>query len=130
LPAVQRQVCRSQYPLWFTTYRGSIYATTSVSSWTIRNVLAFPQVALLFGGERQHPHTQRFCVRGSAVAVPGMPPLAVVGRIAWRYYLPPSFARVELRHMALWKRRMRYYAQSQPAYLQITPQAAASCQAP
>ena len=39
-------------PLWFVTLGGRIYATTSASSWTVRNVVALaPRVAMLFGGE-------------------------------------------------------------------------------
>ena len=38
-------------PLWFVTYRGSVYTTTSASSWTVRNVATSPRVALLLGGE-------------------------------------------------------------------------------
>jgi hypothetical protein len=117
-------------PLWFVAHRGRIYATSSATSWTVRNVVACPQIALLFGGERKDADAQRLLVRGYAAAVPGMPPPAVMARIAARYYLPPAFAAVELRHIPQWARRMRYYGQSQPAYLLVTPQTATACQAP
>ncbi|MCV7345528.1 pyridoxamine 5'-phosphate oxidase family protein [Mycolicibacterium rhodesiae] len=117
-------------PLWFVTHCGRIYATTSAASWTVRNVLARPQVALLFGGERSSHSTRRLIVRGHATAVQGMPPPAVAAQIAWRYYLQPSYAAVELRHISNWKRRFHYYGQSQPAHLVITPQSVTACEAP
>jgi Pyridoxamine 5'-phosphate oxidase len=116
-------------PLWFVAHQGRIYATTAASSWTVRNVAACPHVAFVLGGEGGHD-TDRVLVRGRARAVAGMPPAAVLARMAWRYYLHPRFAAVELRHMGLWGRRMRYYAQSQPAHVIITPQSATECSAP
>ena len=96
-------------PLWFVFHRGRIYATTAASSWTVRNVDACPQVALLLGGERGSS-VGRLLVRGRAQAVLGRPPAIVLARIALRYYLAPRFAAAELRHIGLWGRRMRYYA--------------------
>ena len=116
-------------PLWFVPHQGRIYTTTAASSWTVRNVAAFAQVAILLGGESKHD-TDRLLVRGRARAVPGMPPAAVLARIAWRYYLHPQFAAVELSHIRLWGRRMRYYAQSKPAHVIITPESATECSAP
>lgn len=116
-------------PLWFVSHHGRIYATTAASSWTIRNVAASSQVAVLLGGEGAHS-TGRLLVRGCARAVPGPAPVAVLARIAWRYYLQPQFAAVELSHLLLWGRRMQYYAQSQPAYIVITAQSATECRAP
>jgi hypothetical protein len=113
-------------PLWFVPHHGRLYATTSASSWTVRNVVASPRVTLLLGGEgRDNAH--RLVVRGLARAVRGAPPPAVLARIAWLYYLQPRFAAVELSHMRLWALRMRYYRQSQAAYVVITPRAATEC---
>ncbi|WP_197503916.1 pyridoxamine 5'-phosphate oxidase family protein [Mycobacterium sp. 852002-30065_SCH5024008] len=116
-------------PLWFVTDGGRIYATTSASSWTVRNVDASPRVALLLGGEAG-ASADRLVVRGHARAVRGVPPPAVLAQIAWRYYLQPRFAVVELSHLRLWALRMRYYRQSSPAYLVITPEAATECRFP
>ncbi|MGO9382755.1 MAG: pyridoxamine 5'-phosphate oxidase family protein [Mycobacterium sp.] len=116
-------------PLWFVRHHGRWYATTSASSWTVRNVAASPQVAILLGGEGRG-NTNRLLVRGSARAVRGMPPPAVLARIAWLYYLQPRFAAVELGHIRLWALRMRYYGQSQAAYVVITPQTATELRAP
>lgn len=116
-------------PLWFVTHGGRIYATTSASSWTVRNVVAMSQVALLFGGEgRGDP--SRLLVCGYARAVRGAPPPAVIARIAWRYYLRPEFAAVELRYARLWAVRLQYYLQSRAAYIVITPQTATECRVP
>lgn len=116
-------------PLWFVPRDGRIYTTTSAASWTVGNVAASPQVALLFGGEGRDS-VNRLVVCGQARAVRGIPAPGVLARIAWRYYLHPRFAAVELSHIRLWGLRMRYYGQSPPAYLVITPQTATEYQVP
>jgi pyridoxamine 5'-phosphate oxidase-like protein len=116
-------------PLWLVTHHGRIYTTTSASSWTVRNVVASPQVALLLGGEARD-NASRLLVRGHARAVRGAPPPTVLARMAWRYYLQPQFAAVELSRIRLWGLRLRYYAQSRAAYIVITPQAATECRVP
>lgn len=116
-------------PLWFIPHHGRLYASTSASSWTVRNVAASPQVALLLGGESRD-NTNRLLVRGRARAITDIPPPTVLARIAWRYYLQPRFAAVELNHIRLWALRMRYYGQSKPAYIVITPQTATECGVP
>lgn len=116
-------------PLWFTTCGGRLLATTSASSWTVRNVAACPHVVILFGGGRQGDAT-RLIVPSRASAVTGAPPPTALARIAWRYYLSPRFAATELAHARLWTRRIRYYTQSRPAYLVITPQSAVPVEAP
>ncbi len=83
----------------------------------------------MLGGEGQD-NDNRLLVRGCARAVRGTPPAAVLARIAWRYYLQPQFAAVELSHMRLWALRMRYYSESQAAHIVITPQTAAECRVP
>ncbi|MEE6179832.1 pyridoxamine 5'-phosphate oxidase family protein [Mycobacterium sp. 050134] len=116
-------------PLWFVTHRGRLYATTSASSWTVRNVAMCPQVAVLLGGERQGDD-RRLLVRGHARAVPGMPPPEVLARIAWRYYLTPRFAAVELSRVRQWALRARYYRQSRAAYVVVEPGTATESRAP
>jgi len=129
LASRSRQGTPFAVPLWFVAYRGRIYSTTSASSWTVRNVVASPQVALLLGGEGGD-NASRLLVRGYARAVRGAPSPAVLARIAWFYYLQPRFAAVELSHMRLWLPRLRYYGQSRAAYIVITPQTATECRAP
>jgi Pyridoxamine 5'-phosphate oxidase len=116
-------------PLWFVHHRGRIYATTSASSWTVHNVADSPRVALLLGGEGRDT-TGRLLVRGYARAVRGVPPPAVLARIAWRYYLHPQFAAVELSHIRQWALRVRYYSQSRAAFVVIIPQAATESRMP
>ena len=86
-------------------------------------------MALLLGGEGRD-NADRLLVRGYARAVRGIPPPTVLARIAWRYYLHPQFAAVELSHIRQWALRMRYYGQSQAAFIVITPQAATECRVP
>lgn len=115
-------------PLWFVAHRGHIYAATSASAWTVRNVVASAEVALLLGGERGE--ADRVLVRGPAHARAGVAPPPVLARIASRYYLSPRFAVDELRHLRLWPTRMRYYRQAHPAYVVVSPQSAAEIVAP
>jgi hypothetical protein len=68
-------------PLWFVPYQGRIYAATAASSWTVRNLTASPEVAVLLGGEGGHGG-ERLLVRGRARALPGMAPAPVLARIA------------------------------------------------
>lgn len=116
-------------PLWFVPHRGLIWATTAASSWAARNVTAVSEVAVLLGGEGER-QPDRILVRGHASAVLGMPPPPVLARYAWRYFLEPRFARVEMSHASLWRRRARYYAQAQAAYLVIAPQFSTAISAP
>lgn len=116
-------------PLWFVRYRGHLVATTSASSWTARNIATSPHAVILLGGENADD-AKRLIVRAHARAVPGAPPLPVLARVAWRYYLAPRFARTELRHLGLWARRVRYYRQSPPAHLILTPLSARECSTP
>ncbi|BBZ63849.1 pyridoxamine 5'-phosphate oxidase family protein [Mycolicibacterium monacense] len=116
-------------PLWFVVYDGCLHAATSASSWTVRNVTARPEVAALFGGERGED-ARRTLVRGTARARLGMPDPQVLARTFGRYYANPRFAAEEVRHMGLWGRRMRYYSQSRPASVIISPQTATVCRAP
>jgi hypothetical protein len=116
-------------PLWFVMHHGRIFATTAASSWTVRNVAASSQVAILLGGEKRHD-ADRLLIHGRARAFPGAPPAQVLARIAWRYYLDPPFAAVELSNIRLWGRRVRYYHQSRAAHVIITPQSATECSAP
>jgi hypothetical protein len=107
-------------PLWFVADRDRLYAATSATSWTVRNVAACPRVALMFGGEqRNDPY--RLLVPAHARSVRGFPPPPVLAQTTWRYYLQPRFAAVELSHIRLWTRRLRYYLQAEPAHLVITP---------
>jgi hypothetical protein len=108
-------------PLWFVVDRGYLHATTSASSWTVRNVSACPEVALLVGGERGGP-VEPLVIRGVARAETGMAPPAVLAKVAWRYYLHPRFGIDELRHLPLLALRIRYYRQAQPAHVVISPQ--------
>ena len=104
-------------PLWFVVHDGRIYAGTSASSWTVRNVIDGPQVCVLFGGERGQG-SDRLLVRGHAQAITEFPPAAVLARTAWRYYLRLEFAAVELVDQV--GKRMRHDGQAGPAHAATT----------
>lgn len=110
-------------PLWFVLDRGALYITTGTNTWAGRNVGGHPQMMLLFGGERGAVPDRYLCMRGTATCHAGLPPLRVVLRIAAKYYVAPSALRVELRHIAQWGRRLRYYGgvPGGAGYIKVVP---------
>jgi Pyridoxamine 5'-phosphate oxidase len=119
-------------PLWFVVDRGEIYVTTGTNTWAARNISRDPQVTLLLGGERAM-HSRGFLrLRGTATCQAGFPPLRVLLRIAAKYYLAPSALRTELRNVARWGLRARYYGgvPGGAGYIQVVPTAAEFLAAP
>ncbi len=113
-------------PLWFVLDGGALYIATGAQSWAFRNVAAHPEVTLLFGGERDTELVGMVRLRGRATSELGMPPARVLLRIAAKYYLPPRALAVELRHVAQWPQRMRYYGQTPggAGYIRVVPTSA------
>ena len=113
-------------PLWFVLDRGALYVTTGAQSWAGRNIAGHPEVTLLFGGERGMAPERILRLRGRGTCANGFPPWRVLARVAAKYYIAPRALLVELRHMALWGLRMRYYGgvRGGPGYLRIVPTSA------
>jgi hypothetical protein len=110
-------------PLWFVLHRDDLYITSGYESWAGRNARIHPEVALLFQPGRGAPVDQVLRLRGTATCCRGMPPWSVLARVAMKYSLSPRALVVELRHMAQWRLRRRYYAQAQggAGYLRVAP---------
>jgi hypothetical protein len=110
-------------PLWFVLDGGELFITTGTNTWAGRNVSQRPQVTLLFGGERGAATDRYLCMRGTGTCHAGLPPLRVLLRIAAKYYVAPSALRVELRHIAQWGLRMRYYGgvPGGAGYIKVVP---------
>ena len=112
-------------PLWFVLDGGALYVPTGTQTWAGRNIARHPVVTLLFGGERgMAPELLR--LRGRAVCENGFPPWRVLARVAAKYYVAPHALLVELRHVARWGLRMRYYGgvPGGAGYLRVVPTSA------
>jgi hypothetical protein len=114
-------------PLWFVVDGDLVFITTGAASQTGKNIMQHPEVALLFGGERDGSSDQLLRLRGTATCHRGLPSWRVLLRIAAKYYVSPSALTVELRNAGRWRLRQLYYGQ-QPGgvgYLRVVPTEAA-----
>jgi len=119
-------------PLWFVLDRGALYVTTGTQTWAARNIAQHPETTLLFGGERAMRSERMLRLRGRAACESGFPPWRVLLRVAAKYYIAPRALCVELRHVALWNLRLRYYGgvPGGAGYLKVVPTAADFLPAP
>jgi hypothetical protein len=117
-------------PLWFIFQDGHLFMATGQGSLAARNTVARPEVALLLDGEAAGRSEYVLRVRGRGVVHPGLPTWSLLARIALRYYLAPSAARIELAHAPLWGLRQRYYAEGQGAVIEVVPETAELLQRP
>lgn len=108
-------------PLWFVADAGKLYITTGTQSRAGRNVVSNPAVTLLFTGERLGPCAGALRMTATAICRDGLPPARVLARIAWKYYVHPRALVSELRNVARWRLRLRYYGGLSPGYLEVTP---------
>jgi hypothetical protein len=110
-------------PLWFVAEGGSLFITTGAESWTSRNVVRNPEMALLFSGERAGRSDRVLRLQGTATFRHGLPPWRVLLRIVAKYYASPRALRVELRNRRKWRIRRRYYQQAKggPGHLRVVP---------
>jgi hypothetical protein len=111
-------------PLWFVVHEGAMIAGTAASTVAARNVAADPRVTVLVDGERAGRSTTIVRLRARAAVHPGLPPAAVMARLAAKYYLTPAAARSEARHVRQWTLRRRYYAQAEAVWISIEPASA------
>lgn len=110
-------------PLWFVVDDGALYLTTGTATWTARNVVPHPEVALLLTGERLTHPGETLRLHGTATIQHGLPPWRVLARIAAKYYVAPGGLAVELANARKWGLRARYYAQVKggAGYLRVVP---------
>jgi hypothetical protein len=98
-------------PIWFTAYEGVLWMTTGLGTRVAKNVTAHPNVTLLLWGDRHPKRSDVLRLHARATVHAGLPPWAVLYRIAMRYYLAPQALTSELRNVTRWSLRARYYAQ-------------------
>jgi hypothetical protein len=116
-------------PIWFVVAGDRIVMATAQQSLSVRNLRAHAEAVLLFGPDRKRPREGVLRLRGPAVVRSTMPSLGELMRIGWKYYLRPGGLRSELANLGRQRLRQRYYAQSLPAVIEVTPRSAEWLQA-
>jgi len=110
-------------PLWCTPHAGVLWVTTGLETRLARNVARQPEVTLLLWGEARQRPGEALRLRARATRHAGLPPWAVLLRIAARYYLAPGALASELGNVTRWLLRARYYAQVDggPGHVRLVP---------
>jgi pyridoxamine 5'-phosphate oxidase-like protein len=98
-------------PIWFTPYGDALWLTTGLGSRLARNIERHPEVMVLLWGEARRSRGEVLRLRAHATCHPGLPPWAVLARIALRFYVAPAALSSELRNASRWGLRTRYYAE-------------------
>ena len=111
-------------PIWFVVLGERLLLATAEQSVSARNLRAHPEAVLLFQAEREGEAGRVLRLRGPAVVRAGMPSLGSLIRIGLKYYLAPGGLRSELANLARQRLRQRYYGQSRPAVIEVTPHSA------
>jgi hypothetical protein len=104
--------------------RGHLFLATGQATLAARNAVANPEVAILLDGEAAGRSKDVLQLRGRAEVHGEFPSWRVLARLAFKYYLAPQAARVELAHASLWRMRQRYYAQGKAAFIEVVPETA------
>jgi len=110
-------------PIWFTPHAGVLWMTTGLNTRLGQNIARNPEVTLLLWSEMQPRKGEALRIRAQATCHAGLPPWAVLLRIARRYYVAPGALISEFSNMTRWMLRVRYYAQVEggPAYVCLSP---------
>jgi pyridoxamine 5'-phosphate oxidase-like protein len=110
-------------PIWFVVVGDRLIMATGAQTVSVRNLRAHPEAVLLLDADRHRRDTGMLSLRGWAKVRLGPPSFGELARLAWKYYL--GGLRVELANLARQRLRQRYYAQSEPAVIEVRPQLAA-----
>ena len=111
-------------PIWFVVVGGRLVMATGEQTLSVRNLRAHPEAVLLFEPDRGGRVEGVLRLRGPAVVHARMPSFGELVRIGRKYYLSPGGLRSELANLARQRLRQRYYGQSRPAVIEVTPRAA------
>jgi len=106
-------------PLWFVEDGGRLYTTTGAATLAARNAAADAAVTVLLDAEAGGASAHVLRLRGRATVRAELPSWRIVLAFARKYYLAPGGLRSELAHAARWNLRRRYYAQGEPATIEI-----------
>jgi Pyridoxamine 5'-phosphate oxidase len=108
-------------PIWFVVGGDRVVMATGEQSVSAHNLRVHPEAVLLFEADRGGEAASVLRLRGPAVVRPGFPSIGVLIGIAIKYYVAPGDLRCELANLSRQRLRRRYYAQSQPAVIEMTP---------
>lgn len=106
-------------PLWFVENGGRLYTTTGAATLAARNAAANAAVTVLLDAEAGGTSAHVLRLHGRATVRAELPSWRILLAFARKYYLPPAALRSEIAHAARWNLRRRYYAQGQPATIEI-----------
>jgi len=110
-------------PIWFVVAGDRLIMATGAQTVSVRNLRAHPEAVLLLDADRHRRDAGMLSLRGPATVRLGPPSFDELVRLARKYYL--GGLRVELANLARQRLRQRYYAQSEPAVIEVRPQSAA-----
>ena len=122
LATLSRKDVPALTPLWFIYDRGHLYMATEQLTLAAHNIAAHSHVVLLLHAEQHGKQNRILRITGTATCHPNVPPWRVMLRFAMKYYLSPRGLRSELSHRRKWRLRQRYYAQAQPATIELVPE--------
>jgi hypothetical protein len=112
-------------PYWFVTDDSRICITTGRNALLARYIDTDPRVVLLFEPDRDGAPAEVLRLTGTGRVHAGVPrSLRLLARIAAKYILSPGGLRCEIAHLHLLKLRRRFYAQSEPAWIEVVPETA------
>lgn len=111
-------------PIWFVVVGERVVMATGEQSVSVRNLRVHPEAVLLFEADRGGEAASVLRLRGPAVVRPGFPSVGALIRIGLKYYVAPGGLRCELANLSRQRLRRRYYGQSQPAVIEVTPHSA------
>ena len=109
-------------PIWFVVAGDHLILATGAQTVSVRNLGAHPEAVLLLDADRRDKRAEMLSLRGTATVRLGPPSFGELVRIARKYYL--GGLRVELANLARQKLRQRYYAQAEPAVIEVRPHSA------
>ena len=110
-------------PIWFVVAGDRLIMATGAQTVSVRNLRAHPEAVLLLDADRHRRDAGMLSLRGPATVRLGPPSFGELVRLARKYYL--GGLRVELANLARQRLRQRYYAQSEPAVIEVSPHLAA-----
>lgn len=106
-------------PLWFVWDQGRLHFATGLQTLAARNAAGNPNVVVLLDAEGRGRSAHVLRLRGRATVHSGSPSPRVLAQLGRKYYLAGWHS--ELAHVTQWPLRMRYYAQSDAATIEVAP---------
>ena len=109
-------------PIWFVVAGDRLIMATGAQTLSVRNLRSHPEAVLLLDADRHRRDAGMLSLRGTATVRLGPLSFGELVRVARKYFL--GGLRGELANLARQKLRQRYYAQSEPAVIEMRLQSA------